>query len=163
VTSDSVTPNDSGGPSLTTGDLHAAVEDMGNALLSLSQGGHPELAKSLARMVAAIAHEAGRSPRFARALADAGSQVEGASSRAKRPNRRSPGPFDPFAVFTEFGETGLRDRLNSLSIDQLRDIIAEHRMDHDRLAMKWKDTGRLTNRIVERVQARSTKGDAFRS
>jgi len=35
-------------------------------------------------------------------------------------------------------------------------------MDHDRLAMKWKDTTRVVERIIERVKTRSAKGDVFR-
>ncbi len=80
----------------------------------------------------------------------------------RRSNRRSPGVIDPFAVFTEGGEIGLRERL-ALSLEQLRDIVAEHGMDHDRLAMKWKDRQRVADRIVDRVAARMTKGSAFRS
>lgn len=36
-------------------------------------------------------------------------------------------------------------------------------MDHDRLAMKWKDPTRVIDRIVERVVARAAKGSAFRN
>ncbi|MFG2683889.1 hypothetical protein ACGFYH_34245, partial [Streptomyces sp. NPDC048392] len=49
-----------------------------------------------------------------------------------------------------------------LTLEQLRDIIAEHGMDHDRLAMKWKDPQRVIDRIVERVESRTAKGAAFR-
>lgn len=35
-------------------------------------------------------------------------------------------------------------------------------MDHDRLAMKWKNSDRVIERILEKVQTRSTKGSAFR-
>jgi hypothetical protein len=49
-----------------------------------------------------------------------------------------------------------------LELEELRDIIAEHGMDADKLAMKWKDASRLVERIVERVGARSEKGSAFR-
>jgi hypothetical protein len=71
--------------------------------------------------------------------------------------------IDPFAVFTDKGETGLRERLAALNLEQLRDIVAEHGMDHDRLAMKWRDSRRVIDRIVDRVAARTTKGSAFRN
>jgi hypothetical protein len=45
----------------------------------------------------------------------------------------------------------------------LRDIVAEHGMDNDRLAMKWKDSARVIDRIVERVASRLAKGPAFRA
>jgi hypothetical protein len=70
--------------------------------------------------------------------------------------------LDPFAVFGDHGETGLRQRLADLNLEQLRDILAEHGMDHDRLAMKWKDPARVTDRIVEKVAARAAKGSGFR-
>jgi len=71
--------------------------------------------------------------------------------------------LDPFAVFSESGEDGLRGRLGELSLDQLRDIVAEHGMDSDRLAMRWKDPMRVIDRIVERVASRRAKGSAFRA
>lgn len=71
--------------------------------------------------------------------------------------------IDPFAVFGDTGEDGLRTRLGELSLDQLRDIVAEHGMDNDRLAMKWKDSARVIDRIVERVASRFAKGSAFRA
>jgi hypothetical protein len=70
--------------------------------------------------------------------------------------------LDPFALYANGGEDGLRTRLEALDLEQLRDIIAEHGMDHDRLAMKWKDQARVVERIVERVGTRSAKGSAFR-
>jgi len=54
-------------------------------------------------------------------------------------------------------------RPRDVTLDQLRDIVAEHGMDNDRLAMKWKDSHRVIDRIVERVVDRSEKGSAFRS
>ena len=148
-------------------EMQGAVGALGDALLALAATRGPELAVTLARMLTAVATEASRSPRLARALADAAASPTWATTGAaamgeKRQHRRSPGPFDPFAVFAKVGEDGLRHRLASLTVDQLRDIVAEHRMDQDRLAMKWKDTTRLTERIVERIKTRSVKGDVFR-
>lgn len=60
------------------------------------------------------------------------------------------------------GEAGLRARLSTLTVDQLKDTIAEQGMNHDGAAMRWKATPRLVNRIVERVQARSTIGEVLR-
>lgn len=77
--------------------------------------------------------------------------------------RRAPGPWDPYDVYAQVGETGLRDRLSQLELEQLRDIIAEHGMNTDGLAMRWKRSDRAIDRIVERVVDRAAKGDAFRS
>ena len=62
--------------------------------------------------------------------------------------------FDPFAVFAEGGSEGLRTRLDALDLEGLRDIVAEHGMDSDRLAMKWKARDRVIGRIIDRVRPR---------
>lgn len=81
---------------------------------------------------------------------------------AKRSNRRPPAVLDPFAVFAESAGSGLRTSLASLSVEQLKDVVAQHGMDRTKLAMKWKTPDRLIDLIVEIVEARSRKGDAFR-
>lgn len=82
---------------------------------------------------------------------------------APKRGRRVPGPWDPYVVYAEVGEAGLKERLGALELEQLRDIVAEHGMNHDGKAMRWKTTDRVIGRIVERVVDRSGKGDAFRS
>ncbi|MEU0499183.1 hypothetical protein [Mycobacterium sp. NPDC006124] len=134
----------------------------------------PELADALARVARAIADEAVRSPGFAGALTTALSPtaiagvsavseaVCSASTPAKRSRRREPGVVDPFAVYRDSEEGGLRASLGELDVEQLKDIIAEHGMDHDRLAMRWKTPKKLVDRIVEKVVAGAAKGSAFR-
>lgn len=123
----------------------------------------PELATVLAELVAAVATEAHKSPRLAHRLSevllDGGTRRD--TSVAKRA-RRAPGPWDPFALYTEHGEQALRERLRTLELEQLRDIVAEHGMDTDRLAMKWRDPERVVGRIVDRVVDRAAKGEGFR-
>lgn len=143
------------------------VQQAAQALLLLAET-RPELASAMSGLVAAVANEARRTARFANSLqaAIAPAQTDGRgrlpAAAAKRSGRRAPGVLDPFAVYAESGETGLRDRLGQLDLEQLRDILAEHGMDHDRLAMKWKDTARVIDRIVDKVASRATKGSAFR-
>lgn len=97
---------------------------------------------------------------------DVARQVTAALSGKKTPGRsggrRAPGPFNPFDVFAEAGRSGLERRLSHCTVEELKDIIAEHGMDRDRLAMKWKTPERLISRVVETVEARAAKGDAFR-
>lgn len=177
-------------------DPASEVADAGQSLLDLASRDEV-LAGRLSRLVRAVADEAARSPRFARALSDAlapdartaddgpaltsglstqdrlegsgdaespeGRGQRGQLSRAGRSGRRSPGAIDPFTVYADTGESGLRHALAALDLEQLRDIVAEHGMDHDRLAMKWKSPDRVIGRIVERVEAVSSKGFAFRS
>ena len=88
--------------------------------------------------------------------------AEPSQGELKRSNRRPPAVLDPFAVFGERGDSGLRTSLASLSVEQLKDIVAQHGMDRTKLAMKWKTPDRLIDLIVETVEARSKKGDAFR-
>lgn len=141
----------------------AAVQTAADALLRLGEA-RPEIAESLARLILALAEEAGRSARFASALHASFAAGEATTgSRPRKTGRRSPGALDPFAVFGEGGEKRLREQLAQLDLDQLRDIVAQHGMDHDRLAMKWKDPARVIDRIVDKVSARAAKGSAFRN
>jgi hypothetical protein len=77
-------------------------------------------------------------------------------------SRRKPAAFDPFLVFAD-GEAVLRAKLQELDADGLQDIVAEHGMDPGKLVRKWKTPERLIEHIVATVQARSRKGDAFRT
>ncbi|KAA0099062.1 hypothetical protein CIW49_13485 [Mycolicibacterium sp. P1-18] len=79
-----------------------------------------------------------------------------------RKGRRAPGPWDPFDVYADVGEAGLRDKLSALGIEQLRDIVAEHGFNNDGLAMRWTKADRVAGRIVDRVVEKATKGYAFR-
>ena len=148
----------------TQSGLAEEVSRAGDALLRLADTRGEDLARTLARLVTAVASEAERSARLARALYAAIAVPESREADLpKRPHRRAPGVLDPFAVFSETGEDGLRRRLGELSLDQLRDLVAEHGMDSDRLAMRWKDPARVIDRIVERVATRRAKGSAFRA
>lgn len=156
------------------------------ALGRLSDAGRPNLARKLDQLLALVAARAADDEEFAAALTEALSDEPGLTS-AKRPSlarregrapsrpetskrlrgrnvggRRPPGPFDPYKAYAEGGEE-LRRRLETCDVDQLKDIIAEHGMDHDRLALRWKAPERLIERIIETVATRATKGDAFRS
>ncbi len=84
------------------------------------------------------------------------------SEKPIRTHRRKPGPFDPMLVYSDQPDA-LKARLSELSINELKDIIAEHGMDRSRLALKWKSKERLTDLIITTVHNRSQKGDAFRS
>ena len=65
-------------------------------------------------------------------------------------------------VVNEVGEEVLRKSLEPLSVEQLKDIVADHGMDPGKLVMKWKDAGRIIDRIVEIAIGRAQKGNAFR-
>ncbi|WP_064255812.1 hypothetical protein RBB84_03220 [Rhodococcus sp. D-6] len=156
--------------------LRVRIGEASSALPRLDEAA-PGTAGALVALVQVIADEAARTPRFARALAGALSVTADASAPTPAPapatrpaaartsarrSRRAPGAFDPFVVFRESGEATLRERLSTLGVEQLKDIIAEHAMDYDKLAMRWRTPSKLQDRIVERVKALTTKGDAFR-
>ena len=71
--------------------------------------------------------EAGRNPAFcvkSREGTERGlRQLE--PGQVKRPHRRAPGVVDPFAVFADGGEEGVRRSLSQLWIEQLKDVVAE--------------------------------------
>lgn len=85
-----------------------------------------------------------------------------AEPRPKRSARRKPGPFDPMALHREHPEDLMR-RLDELTVEELKDIVAENGMDRTKLAMKWKTKNRLIELIVSTVKSRSLKGDVFRT
>jgi hypothetical protein len=96
------------------------------------------------------------------ALLGFGRGPSGASVRSGSRHRRNPAPFDPFVIY-EQGESDLRIRLSELDLEGLKDIVAEHGMDPGKLVLKWKTKERILEHIVSTVQARSKKGDAFRT
>ena len=79
----------------------------------------------------------------------------------KRSNRRAKAAINPFE-FLPAGEHHLRAELAKLSIDQLKDVVAEYGMDTSRLALKWKSQERLIEFIITTALARHRKGDVFR-
>ncbi|HLM67353.1 MAG TPA: hypothetical protein VK358_07495 [Longimicrobium sp.] len=134
--------------------------------------------QQLRRLFDAVIAEAERSPAFARRLQDAlgtlsppplgtepgpspAPSAATVTAAKRRGGRRPAGALDPFAAAQE-GEGVLRARLGELSLDQLKDIVAEHGMDPSKLAMKWKKPDRVADLIASTVRERMEKGDAFR-
>jgi hypothetical protein len=133
-----------------------------------------KLRRVLSALARVIADEAERNPAFARQVAEAlgmaqresdaklNATIAAATSADRRPkNRRPPAVLDPIEVARE-GEHALRTRLAELSLDQLRDVVADYGMDPGKLVMKWKSPDRVIDRIVEIALPRAQKGDAFR-
>ena len=124
--------------------------------------------ESLRNLLEVLLDEAKRTPRFRKALHEALLPLippaEGkVAPRTARTRRRGPGLFNPIDVLVLSGESGLRSRLETLDVEQLKDIIAEQGMDTDKLAMKWRVPIKLINRIIERSIERHSKGSAFGS
>jgi hypothetical protein len=128
------------------------------------------LKQRLSVLVSAITEEAGKNETFRanieRALGVHAStgvpQARAGEATTQRGGRRTPAVLDPVEL-ARLGESTLRAQINMLTLDQLRDIVAQYGMDPGKLVMKWKDIDRVKDRIVELALARATKGDAFRN
>lgn len=118
------------------------------------------LQNQLKALFSVILKEIQRNPRFASQVAESlGTEAIPSTATPARKGRRAPGVLDPFDAFDK---GNLEPLLNELEVEQLKDIIAEHRMDRSTKAMKWKTKERLIPLILTTVAARTRKGDAFR-
>jgi hypothetical protein len=123
-----------------------------------------KLKKALTDLVRAVIDEAERNPEFAHRIEQAlGLETQAEKKVATRPvNRRAPAVLDPVDLARQ-GEAVLRARLAELNLEQLKDIVAEWGMDSGKLVLKWKDSARMTNHIIEFALRRVKKGSAFLS
>ena len=121
------------------------------------------LQKQLKSVFDELLAEVSRNDKLRQRLADIlGGSLAQTKAWTRRSARRKPGLFDPMVVYRERPE-GLSRRLGDLSLEELKDIIAEHGMDRTKLARKWKEKDRLIELILNAVKSRSQKGDAFRA
>lgn len=132
------------------------------------------LKSTLTRLIRVVIEEAERNQEFEKALLDTlGENSKQKSSKTtikkinesndvkRGKNRRAAAVLDPILLVRD-GELTLRRELMQLSLDQLRDIVAEFGMDPGRLVMKWTSSERVIDRIVEMAITRAQKGNAFR-
>jgi hypothetical protein len=105
-----------------------------------------------------VMEEASRNRSFAKRITAA--LDNGGSIRAGRNFRRSPPVLDPYELLAK-DEGELHLALLKLDLEQLKDIIAFHGMDQQKLAMRWKSKSRLVALIEDRVRNRARKGEAF--
>ena len=131
------------------------------------------LRTTLRDLAAVVSDEAERNPEFSERLVAVlqpyGSRRPRSSSprtvsttRRATKNRRRPAVLDPIELAVR-GEAVLRAKLEPLTLDQLKDIVADYGMDQDKLVMKWRTPARVIDRIVGTSIRRAHKGDAFRS
>ena len=108
--------------------------------------------------VRVVLDQAERDPEFAARLEQAlgGEFAPARSSRRKR----APAAFDPVTAAHD-GEDALRARLAALSVDQLKDVIAEYGLDPTGRANRWRKPERLVELIVDRAMERAEKGRGF--
>lgn len=119
------------------------------------------LATALQALVRVVLQEAERNPDFNTRLEQAlGLVPKPRKTAAARKGKRAEPLLDPIALAAQ-GEAALQQALAPLTVEQLKDVIAAHGMDPDKLAMKWKTAAKLVDRIVERSLARQQKGEVF--
>lgn len=114
--------------------------------------------KKLRQLFAVISDEAKRNSEFAAKLA----QILGDVSTERARTKRAPAALDPVVVIQKDGDAGLREKLQGMTLDQLRDIVSEYGMDNAHLVMKWTKPERVIEHILATASARARKGDAFR-
>ncbi len=121
-----------------------------------------KLEKTLQELMKVIIEEANRNPEFAKQIETAlGLEPKREKEETGRgAHRRTAAIVDPILLARE-GEEALRSGLAPLTLDQLRDIVAQYGMDPGKLVMKWKTQDRVINRIVDYSVARVKKGEAF--
>lgn len=121
--------------------------------------------KQIKALMTVIIEEADRNPDFAQRISSAisldgsGKATEGTKKR--HGGRRPAAILDPVALFSQGGIV-LREQLEKLDLERLRDIVAEYGMDPGKLVMKWKTEQRVIDHIVETAASRAKKGEAFR-
>jgi hypothetical protein len=116
----------------------------------------------LAKLFDEILREVAENPRLGERLDSVlAESAPNPEHKVVRRNKRQPGELDPYVEFS-LSEDNLREKLNALTLEQLKDVISEGAIDSSRLALKWQKRERLVNLIVDTVRSRSEKGDVFR-
>lgn len=135
--------------------------------------GHDD-AEAAGKLLRELAERAERDPAFGSQLAEAvrasgllevaqqsapiRKKAGGGAMRATAPTAEL---LNPFHVFRQHGEDGLRTQLAHLDIAALRQIVRAHRLDPARISARWTATDRVIALIVEQVRARANHGRAF--
>jgi hypothetical protein len=122
-----------------------------------------EIKKRLIALASLIAEQAAKDSDFAVALSELllnvqADQEEPTVISDHRPDRTT----NPFVARQNYGQEGFRNWLDSQSIEQLKAIISEHRLDATGNVRKWKTKEKLVELIIDRVENRVKHGTAFR-
>lgn len=130
------------------------------------------LRRTLNDLIRAVIDEAGRNPEFSKQLEEALGLVAGTrrvsansppgQTPPRAAHRRAPAVLDPVELARQ-GESVLRTRLRELTVEQLKDVVADYGMDPGKLVLKWKTPERIIERIIEVSIGRAKKGEGFLS
>ena len=123
------------------------------------------MSAKLKELFRTIVAEAERNPAFRQELekvfGGARPKAEEAQAHKRPKNRRTAAAVNPYEAIKQ-GEQSLVSQLQSLNIEQLKDVVSEFAIDSSKLALKWKSRERLIDLIVLTTKGRLEKGDAFR-
>lgn len=115
---------------------------------------HPEVLTTFSRLFNKYSEELSAKPSVPKESEDEPSDADSDSQRAPQ--------LDPYQLLQESGPAGLRARLETLSLQELKLLIKQRGFDTNRLAQKSKDKNRLVDLVIDRASARSGIGAAFR-
>ena len=90
--------------------------------------------------------------------------LENGNNNAKRSRKKNviiKPKLNPLEVILE-GERILMDKLLTLEISDLKDIIKFYEMDNTNSSSRWRKKERLVNYIVDVSKSRISRGNAFR-
>ena len=68
---------------------------------------------------------------------------------------------DIYEIYKLDGMEGLKNELNKLSIENLKEIIKKYRLDPKKYFYKWKTQKKFINFIVDKVQHKIDKGKLY--
>ena len=109
----------------------------------------------LRRIANVVINEAKTNEAFAANLEQAINKSRG------RSQHRHTAVLNPFDLIGN--EEVLLEKLNGLTEAQLKDIIADYRLDITNCAMQWRKKDRLIKCIIDGTRRKTEKGNAFRN
>lgn len=108
----------------------------------------------------AVVDEAENNEGFASKLERAFTGNPSSKIKKERVRRRQKPVLNPLDMVEDIHS--LDEKLHTLSVDQLKDIVSVYSMDPSRRALQWRKPERLIALILEVSQKRLAKGNAFR-
>lgn len=119
-----------------------------------------ELRLILRELADLVADEAEQNPKFAAKLENF--LVSSRELKPRKAKKDETPIIDPFEAFTNKGSEQFQEWLQTLSIEDLRAVVRQHRLDPSRKSDRWKNKDKLIDLITKRVADRSQQGTAFR-
>lgn len=122
-----------------------------------------DIEKRIKRLLTVICEEIRVNPEFSARIGRAmGCEpVTNEVGNKRKGGRRTRAIIDPVLLASK-DDKSLRQQLEVLTVEQLKDILAEYGMDPSKKYMKLKTKPKIIDRIIEVSTSRVEKGDSFR-